>query len=307
MVGLFRRSLVLVAKALLHRRARRLFAVGTVGLVALVLGFGALKPSPPKDKLTPKDVRTIYAALLSHVEKGGPNHLHSRRLYFYAPPFAEAAGASVDVVRAAALLHDATKEDGAGEPKERFCTHGEQGADLATAVVGDLGKSRDFKERTAAAVREHMGPCGFNWSWFSRRFMTKFCGRSFPKPESLEAKVLYDIDMLDLMTVDGVVKVAELRQKNPEFGKEPLEDSVRSGPDSAWKSVNDAKQTLITDRARACGDDLTAHTRSFVEGLDFAKVKDIPALKAAATDYLAEKPLPACLPTVPPWRDGPMP
>jgi hypothetical protein len=306
MAGLFRKSLVLVAKGLLHRRGRWLFALTGLGLLAL-LGFGALKPSPPKEKLSAKDVRTIYAALLSHVEKGGPNHLHSRRLYYYAPPFAEAAGASTDVVRAAALLHDATKEDGAGEPKERFCTHGEQGAELASKVVAELGKSREFNERTAAAVREHMGPCGFNWSWFSRRFMSKFCGRSFPKPESPEAKVLYDIDMLDLMTVDGVVKVAELRQKNPEFGKEPLEDSVKSGPDSAWKSVNDAKQTLITDKARECGGDLASHTRAFVEGLDFGKVKDIPALKAAAADYLAAKPLPACLPAVPPWRDGPMP
>jgi hypothetical protein len=299
--------IVAVAKALLNRRARWLFAVAGLGAVAMVLGFGALKPAPPKEKLSAKEVRVIYAALLSHVEKGGPNHLHSRRLYHYAPPFAEAAGASPDVVRAAALLHDATKEDGAGEPKERFCTHGEQGAELAAKVMSDLGKSRDFSERTSAAVREHMGPCGFNWSWFSRRFMSKFCGRSFPKPESAEAKVLYDIDMLDLMTVDGVVKVAELRQKNPEFGKEPLEDSVRSGPDSAWKSVNDAKQTLITEKARECGGDLTSHTQAFVEGLDFTKVKDIAALKAAAADYLAAKPLPACLPAVPPWRDGPMP
>ncbi len=307
MAGLFRKSLVLLAKGLLHRRGRWLFALAGLGVVAAVLGFGALKPSPPKEKLSAKDVRTLYAALLTHVEKGGPNHLHSRRLYYYAPPFAEAAGASPHVVQAAALLHDATKEDGAGEPKERFCTHGEQGAELTSKVISELGKSRDFNERATAAVREHMGPCGFNWSWLSRRFMTKFCGRSFPKPESLEAKVLYDVDMLDLMTVDGVVKVAELRQKNPEFGKEPLEDSVRSGSDSAWKSVNDAKQTLITDKARECGGDLAAHTKAFVDGLDFSKVKDIAALKAAAADYLAAKPLPACLPTVPPWRDGPMP
>jgi hypothetical protein len=307
MKAVFRGALVVLAKGLMSRRARWGFALAALGVSAIVLGFGALKPSPPKEKLSAKDVRTLYAALLAHVEKGGPNHLHSRRLFYYAPPFAEAAGASPDVVQAAALLHDATKEDGAGEPKERFCTHGEQGAELTSKVIAELGKSRDFNDRATAAVREHMGPCGFNWSWLSRRFMTKFCGRSFPKPESLEAKVLYDVDMLDLMTVDGVVKVAELRQKNPEFVKEPLEDSVRSGSDSAWKSVNDAKQTLITDKARECGGDLAAHTKAFVDGLDFSKVKDIAALKAAATDYLAAKPLPACLPTVPPWRDGPMP
>ncbi|MBL8740344.1 MAG: hypothetical protein JNK04_04590, partial [Myxococcales bacterium] len=50
-----------------------------------------------------------------------------------------------------------------------------------------------------------------------------------------------------------------------------------------------------------------SHTKAFIDGLDFAKVKDIPALKAALADYLAAHPLPPCLPAVPAWRDGPMP
>ena len=208
------------------------------------------------------------------------------------------------VVRAAALLHDATKEDGAGEPKERFCTHGEQGAELAGVVLTGIGKSQRFADAASAAVREHMGPCGINWSHLSRRFMSKFCGRRYPKPESPEASVLYDVDMLDLMTVDGVVKVAELRQTNPEFEKEPLRDSVKTGPDSAWKSVVDAKQTLLTEKAKACGADLTAHTEAFIDGLDFEKVTDVTALKRAAALHLAEHPLPACLPKVPPESGG---
>jgi len=137
--------------------------------------------------------------------------------------------------------------------------------------------------------------------------MSKFCGRSFPKPSSPEAKVLYDIDMLDLMTVDGVVKVAELRQKNPEFEKEPLEASVRTGPDSAWKSVVDAKQTLLTDAARDCGATLASHTEAFVDGVDFSKVKDVPDFKRAATDYLAQHSLPACLPRVPAYDGSDVP
>jgi len=301
-----RGALVLLAKGALSRRVRRLSAA-LLAVVVVSLAYGALRPLPPKEKLTPKEIQKVYATLLSHVEKGGPNHLHSRRLFHYAPAFAEAADANVDVVRAAALLHDATKEDGQGEPKERFCTHGEQGADLAKKVMLDLGTSGRFAENTSLAVREHMGPCGFNWSYLSRRFMSKFCGKSFPKPTSAESKVLYDIDMLDLMTVDGVVKVAELRQKNPEFGKEPLKDSVKSGPDSAWKSVVDAKQTLITDKARACGGDLATHTEGFVSGLDFTKVTDIPGLKKAAQQYLSAQPMPSCLPVVPPWDGSPTP
>jgi hypothetical protein len=295
-----------LARAALNRGVQR-GAVAVLVLLGAWVAYGALRPSPPEERLSPVEAKKVYAALLKRVKAGGPNHLHSRRLYHYAPPFAEAEGASVHVVQAAALLHDATKEDGDGDPKERFCTHGEQGADYTKKTLVDIGKSEAFAERASVAVREHMGPCGFNWRHLSRRFMSKFCGRGYPKPSSPEARVLYDIDMLDLMTVDGVVKVAELRQTNPEFGKEPLKDSVVSGPDSAWKSVVDAKQTLSTDKAKDCGADLATHTEAFIEGLDFARVTDVAALKKAASDYLREHPLPVCLPIVPPWSGSPIP
>ncbi len=246
--------------------------------------------------LAPGDVEQITAALLKRVKEGGPNHLHSIRLFRYAPPFAKAAGANVDLVQAAALLHDATKEDGAGEPKERFCTHGEQGAAYAKDVLVGLGKSPAFADAASLAIAEHMGPCGFNWPFFSKRFMSKFCDRGYPTPKSAEARVLYDIDMLDLMTVDGMVKVVELRQKNPEFEKEPLKDSAISGADSAWKSVIDARQTLLTAAAGTCGDRLVIHTQGFVDGVDFEQVKDVDGFKRAAAEYLAARPLPDCLP-----------
>ncbi|MFO0553788.1 MAG: HD domain-containing protein [Polyangiaceae bacterium] len=294
------------ARALLHKpRAVGGFLALLLILLTLALCGRPARPNP--EPLTPKETRAIYAALLEHVVAGGPNHLHSRRLYYYAPPFARAAGADVDIVRAAALLHDATKEDGKGEPKERFCTHGEQGSELARDVLTKIGKSESFTERASQAVLEHMGPCGFNLRFFARRFMSKFCDRKFPRPSTPEAQTLYDIDMLDLMTVDGVVKVAELRQRNPEFGKEPLEASVKTGPDSAWKSVVDAKQTLMTPLAESCGADLVAHTAEFIDGLDFKVVTTIPELKKAAADYLAKRPLPECLPRVPDWDRGPMP
>ncbi len=293
--------------ALLARRALGASPARLVPLLLLAaliwIAWSSCRPSPPGESLTPSDVAKLHTALLARVKRGGPNHLHSRRLFHYAPPFAAANGASVGIVRAAALLHDATKEDGAGEPKDRFCSHGEQGAEYAMKVLQEIGKSSAFRERSAAAVREHMGPCGFNWRFFSRRFMSKFCGGSFPKPSSPESEVLYDIDMLDLMTVDGVVKVVELRQTNPEFAKEPLKDSVVSGADSAWKSVVDAKQTLITSEAQRCGGELATHTGSFVDGIDFTKVTDLAAFKKAAAEYLAAHPLPSCLPVVPPW-DG---
>lgn len=279
-------------------------ALGVAAFTLLyLLGSSSRLPPAPKDTLSAGEVQRLFEAMVKRVQRGGPNHLHMRRLYYAAPVFARAAGASVDAVRAAALLHDTTKEDGRGEPRERFCTHGEQGAEYALTVLRGLGKSEAFALHVARAVREHMGPCGHNEEWKADRFMTKFCAREYPAPVSLEAQVLYDIDMLDLMTVDGVVKVVELRQKGPEFGRESLEDSARKGPDSAWKSVVDARQTLITSAAVACGGLLEAHSKAFLDQVDWRAVSTVDEFKAAARAFVSASPRPACLPQPPGCRE----
>ena len=278
--------------------------VATLALASFALFYGASwirRPSP--DELSPADAQRVLEQSETRVKKGGPNQLHMRRLYFAAAPFAEAGQADVHVVRAAALLHDATKEDGQGEPKERFCNHGHEGGAWSAGVLKGLGKSEPFSTRVAAAIVEHMGPCGHNPSWGADRFMTRFCAREYPKPSTAEARVLYDLDMLDLMTVDGVVKVVELRQKNPEFEREPLRDSALTGKDSAWKSVNDAQQTLLTSAAQSCGGKLVEHSKRFLDGVDWAQVKDVPAFKAAAEKFLNDSALPECLLSAPPGED----
>ncbi len=275
-----------------------------LGVVSFSLFFGISRlrrPSP--DELSPADAQRVLERSLSRVKKGGPNQLHMRRLYFAAEPFAAAGQANLHIVRAAALLHDATKEDGKGEPQERFCRHGEEGGAWARGVLLELGKSEAFAGKVAAAVVEHMGPCGQNDAWGDARFMTKFCQREYPRPSSPEARVLFDLDMLDLMTVDGVVKVVELRQKNPEFEREPLKDSAFTGKDSAWKSVNDAHQTLITPAARTCGMKLQEHSKRFLDGVDWAQVKDVPAFKTAAEKFLETSARPDCLISAPPGED----
>lgn len=248
------------------------------------------------ESLTSSELDGILSASRQRVRPNGPNDLHMQRLVSYAPPFAKAAGAELAVVQAAALLHDATKEDGAGEPKERFCNHGAEAGAWAVTVLRGLGRSESFATRVGEAVTEHMGPCGQNEEWNAPRFMTKFCAREYPKPSSPEAKVLFDLDMLDLMTVEGVVKVVQLRQRGAEFEREPIIDSAVKGADSAWKSVNDAQQTLITPMAQACGAELAVHTKKFLDSIEWANVKSVENLKAVADGWLAVYPRPACLP-----------
>lgn len=280
-------------------RNARVAALGVLSFTLFVGVSRLLRPSP--DELTPADAQRVLERSLERIKKGGPNQLHMRRLYFAAEPFGEVT--NLHVVRAAALLHDATKEDGKGDPKERFCTHGEQGGAWASQVLRELGKSDAFAARVEAAIVEHMGPCGHNEAWGDARFMTKFCQRAYAKPSTAEARLLYDLDMLDLMTVEGVVKVVELRQTNPEFEREPLKDSALTGKDSAWKSVNDAQQTLIIWPTQACGQELVTHTKRFLDGVDWDQVKDVTGFKQAAEKFLEQTPYPACVVRAPPGED----
>jgi hypothetical protein len=237
----------------------------------------------------------LEAALLRRVKAQGPNHLHALRLAALAPRFARAEGAPERLVVAAALLHDATKEDGAGTPKERFCTHGEQGAAYAREVVPGLGLDAAETEVVAEAIAQHMGPCGTSATRGQARFMTAFCGRAFPAPSSPTARVLYDLDMLDLMTVNGVAKVVALRQRGAEFGRESVEASALTGPDSAWKSVLDAGETLASAPGRACGAEVQAHTRAFLDAAGLGTLGTVEAFQAAVAAWTGSHPLPACV------------
>jgi hypothetical protein len=254
---------------------------------ALVASCAHVAPSTPRADLV--------ALMERHVTPGGVNHQHMLRLARLVPRFSASEGATARVVEAAVLLHDATKESGEGSPFERFCTHGEQAAALARRELPALRYSPAEVEAVARAISEHMGPLGENAEYNRPRFMSGFCRRDFPTPSSPEARVLFDLDMLDLMTVDGVVKVVTLRQKNAEFAKESLEASASTGADSALKSVVDARQVLSTKTGQACGAAVEAHTRAFLARVDFRTTTTVEAFTTAARAYLAGAPLPECL------------
>ncbi len=105
--------------------------VSSLILGGVLLTSACLRPELAQGtsgSLTTLELRQLFSALAKRAKPNGVNYQHSRRLYYYAPAFAEAAGARLDLTRAAAILHDSTKEDGKGAPKDKFCTHGAQGA-----------------------------------------------------------------------------------------------------------------------------------------------------------------------------------
>lgn len=110
---------------------------------------------------------------------------HVMRVYRMAERLAQAEGADLEIVLAAALLHDA---DGSAPGEEcARASHHEASAIFAKEVLGAEGWDQDRIQAVAHCIRAH-------------RY------RSTEAPETIEAKVLFDADKLDVLGAIGAAR-----------------------------------------------------------------------------------------------------
>lgn len=110
---------------------------------------------------------------------------HVLRVYRIAEYLAEKEGADLEIVRAAALLHDA-RGSSVGDRGEREGHH-ETSAQFAAEVLADKNWPQERIEAVQHCIRAH-------------RF------RSPKTPETIEAQVLFDADKLDAIGAIGAVR-----------------------------------------------------------------------------------------------------
>ena len=111
----------------------------------------------------------------------GPDH--TERVHKTALYIGRLMGARLDVLSAAALLHDIgrryeTREQG------KIC-HAEKGAELAGEILAKLGFSPDLIARITHCIEAH-----------------RYRGNKIP--QTIEAKILYDADKLDSIGAVGI-------------------------------------------------------------------------------------------------------
>ncbi len=110
---------------------------------------------------------------------------HVRRVLRLAERLGEALGADLEILRAAALLHDAADaHPGEGEGR---VSHEQASAEFAGKVL----RSEGWEETRIAAVQHCIR---------AHRF------RGGEAPESLEAKILFDADKLDVIGAFGTAR-----------------------------------------------------------------------------------------------------
>lgn len=114
------------------------------------------------------------------------DYWHARRVEAYAIRIARKEGANENIVRLSALLHDIGKR---AEMKEGR-SHTIIGSEIARSVLSEFGTDEKMIEQVIECIESH----------------SRISSRKTPK--SLEAKVIYDADGLDMVGAVGLLRTA---------------------------------------------------------------------------------------------------
>jgi uncharacterized protein len=112
---------------------------------------------------------------------------HILRVYRTSEHLAQAEGADLEIVRAAALLHDA--EGSSPDDPTRRATHQHASADFAAQVLNAEGWPPERIAAVQHCIRAH-------------RFRD-----TSEQPQTLEAEIIFDADKLDAIGAVGVARV----------------------------------------------------------------------------------------------------
>jgi len=110
---------------------------------------------------------------------------HIDRVYNLAIKIAPEEKANVDIVKIAAYLHDIGRKEEM-ESKGSFC-HAERGSELAGEILSKLNLDKDIIDNVKHCILSH-------------RSNDKY------RPETIEAKVLFDADKLDSIGAVGIAR-----------------------------------------------------------------------------------------------------
>ena len=135
--------------------------------------------------MTPELYNTVEAYMRSCMDACAHDVAHVYRVLDNARTIAEKTpGADMDILETAALLHDIGRPAQLADPAK---DHAVVGAEMAADFLSGLGCAPDFIAAVTHCIRAH-------------RF------RKASPPETLEAKILFDADKLDVTGAVGIAR-----------------------------------------------------------------------------------------------------
>ncbi len=178
---------------------------------------------------------------------------HVLRVLALAERLARAEGADLEVVRAAALLHDVARVD---EADRLSHDHARAGAEFARRLLADQPPAQ--VEAVAHAIAAH-------------RF------RTGPAPQTLEAQVLHDADKLDAIGAIGVARAfaygghegQRLWSRVPAGYRETPDNQAEHTPVHEFHfKLRKIRDRLLTPSARQLAEERHAFMVAFFERLE---------------------------------------
>jgi uncharacterized protein len=180
---------------------------------------------------------------------------HVLRVYRMAERLAREEGGDLEIVRAAALLHDAEGSAPGGEGEER-ASHHHASAQFAGQVLAAEGWPAERIAAVQHCIRAH-----------------RFRDRTEP-PATIEAKILFDADKLDVLGAIGVARVVAYSALDGQpFYAQPSEAFLQTGqeepgePHSSYHEylfkLRKVHDRLFTPTARALAAGRDAYLADF--------------------------------------------
>ena len=193
-----------------------------------------------------------YALACAQGARGSHDWEHTRRVHALCLRIGRAEGADLAVLELAALLHDVGRsaED---EARGEVC-HAERGADMAREFLRERLPLCDRLENVIHCIRTH-------------RF------RGDARPETLEARVLFDADKLDAIGAVGIGRAFQFAGEVGATLHDPSVDPLNSAPytreDTAYREycvkLSKIRDRMLTPEGRRLAGERHAFMERFFE------------------------------------------
>jgi len=182
---------------------------------------------------------------------------HVLRVYRMAEHIAQAEGADLEIVHAAALLHDA---EGTTPGADSRTNHHHASAEFAAEILRAEGWGPERIEAVQHCIRAH-----------------RFRDRSEP-PRTIEAKIIFDADKLDVLGAIGAARVvayatlagqpwyAEPSDRFKQTGEEEPGEPHSSYHEHLFK-LRKVRDRMFTETARAIAADRLKYLDEYFERL----------------------------------------
>jgi len=177
---------------------------------------------------------------------------HIERVYNLSMRIAEEEEADLDVVRAAALLHDVAR---AMEDEGKIEDHAVESAKIAKRILEEVNFPAEKTVRVIQCIKTH-------------RF------RRGLKPESLEAKTLQDADRLDMLGAIGIARVftrggwSNKPIHDPSIPpKKKYDGKSLTSVNHIYEKILKVKDTINTDAAKSIAEDRHRFVENFLDRL----------------------------------------